>query len=79
MRGKGVELCLEPIKLVRDGNETAKCPRCGEALTYVGSQPVQIVDGKLNVKDSEAHYKCEHCNCVYRPILRTEYYQWYAE
>lgn len=70
---------MEPIKLVNDETQAPKCPRCGEALTFVQAQPVQLVDGKLNMANSEKHFKCEHCKSVYRPILHTEYYQWYEE
>lgn len=70
---------MEPVKLVCDGEQAAKCPRCGEALTLVKGQPVRVVEGKLNMQDCEDHFKCAGCKAVYRPILHTEYYQLYAE
>lgn len=70
---------MEPVKLVYDEEKAEKCPRCGEALTFVKGQPVQVVEGKLNMQDCENHFKCEHCKSVYRAILHTDYYQWFAE
>lgn len=68
---------MEPIQLTPDANGKCKCPKCGAALTYVDSQPVQIVDGKLNMEDTESHYCCASCESIYRRIVGTAYYQWY--
>ena len=70
---------MEPTRLIRDENGAVKCPRCGETLIFVSAQPVQVVDGKLNMKDSQAHFKCENCNTVFRAIVNTDYYQCYTE
>lgn len=58
-------------------NGTCKCPRCNAILTFVESQPVTIVDGKLNMDDTVAHYRCQFCDSIYRRIVNTDYYQWY--
>lgn len=70
-------ILLDPIKLTPDDRGICKCPECGADLTFIKSQPVEIVDGKLNMEDSEPHYLCDSCNSVYRSVVYTDYYQRY--
>ncbi|WP_110953631.1 hypothetical protein [Anaerosinus massiliensis] len=70
---------MEPIKITKDGNGISKCPKCANTLRYIEAQPVTVVDGKLNLVDSEAHYKCDHCHLAYRRLVHTDYFQGYEE
>lgn len=70
---------MDPVKLVRDADNNCKCPKCGANLKFIEGEPVKIVDGKLNMQDSEDHYKCEICKVSYRQLVHTEYYQWYND
>lgn len=68
---------MEPVKLVKDIKGNCECPHCKQALRYIEAQPVRIVNGKLNLEDSEAHYECEKCNLLFRRVVHTEYFQCY--
>jgi len=67
---------LKPMQLKRDLNGLCNCPRCGAVMRFIESQPVRIVDGKLNMDDVLEHYECDSCHSVYRKIVNTTYYQW---
>ena len=70
---------MEPVKLVRNEQGICKCPCCGNELEFVEAQPVRVIDGKLNIKDSEAHFKCGKCGIAFRRLVHTEYFQGYSE
>lgn len=68
---------MEPVKISKDSSGVCKCPKCANALQYIEAQPVTVVDGKLNIADSEAHYECNQCDVSYRRLVHTEYFQCY--
>jgi transposase-like protein len=70
---------MDPVKIVKDSDGVCKCPQCANALRYIEAQPVTVVDGKLNLADSEAHYKCELCHLSFRRLVHTEYFQCYTK
>lgn len=70
---------LDPIKLDINHPEKCYCPICATKLELIEGRPVQIIGGKLNMKDTEAHFRCPKCQGVYRRLVNTEYYQWYEE
>lgn len=70
---------LGPVKLVKGDEGLCKCPVCAENLNYVAGEPIKIVDGKLNMDDSEGRYQCQKCRATYRRLVNTDYYQWHNE
>ncbi|WIW71341.1 hypothetical protein [Anaerosinus gibii] len=69
---------MQPVKLRKNENGDCLCPLCKTVLKFSPREPVQVVDGKLK-QGTEAHYICESCKMVYRPLVNTEYYQCYSE
>ena len=67
---------LEPMILKKDVNNQCVCPRCGELMDFVEGQPVHIVDGKPDMENVKDHFRCPHCDSVYRRIATTDYFQW---
>lgn len=70
---------LQPMKILRDANGYAECPRCGSRMDFVEGQPVRIVDGKPDMDNVLDHFVCRECNSVYRRIVNTEYFQWFEK
>lgn len=67
---------IEPMELHKDANGQCVCPRCGEMMDFVEGQPVRIVDGKPDMENVKDHFRCPHCDSVYRRIATTDYFQW---
>ena len=65
---------MEARKLVFGEDGKRICPECGGALDFIEGSPVKIIDGKLNMEDTEDHYSCTKCRLVFRPLVHTEYY-----
>lgn len=61
-------------QLVRDEAGSTVCPECGNLLEVIEGQPVTVVDGKLNMEDTETHYECHHCHLSFRRLLQTDYF-----
>jgi len=72
-----VSLSSDAVQLQKDANDKVLCPRCQEELRYVEYQPVQVIDGSVNLDRGEAHYACDHCHLTYRRIVHTDFYQVY--
>jgi uncharacterized protein with PIN domain len=68
---------MEPVRIAPDKDGVCSCPECGGKLTFIEYMPVQVIDGKLNMEDSEPHYECGACNLIFRRIVSTEFYQSY--
>ena len=70
---------LQPVKLQKDAQGHAECPRCGGRMEFVEGQPVHLVDGKPDMENVLGHFICRECNSVYRRIVKTDYFQWYEK
>lgn len=70
---------LQPVKLQKDAQGHAECPRCGGCMDFVEGQPVQLVNGKPDMENVLDHFICRECNSVYRRIVKTDYFQWHEK
>lgn len=67
---------LAPMQLKRDAQGRCECPRCGADMRFVEAGAVKVVDGKVDMSDTVAHFECDACVSVYRRIATTDYFQW---
>lgn len=67
---------LQPMRLKRDAKGTCPCPRCGADMLYLEPEAVKIVNGKADMRDTVARFRCDECDSLYREIAGTGYFQW---
>lgn len=67
---------LAPMQLKKDAQGRCACPRCGADMRFVEAGAVKVVDGKVDMSDTVAHFECDACVSVYRRIATTDYFQW---
>lgn len=67
---------LAPMQLKRNANGHCECPRCGVAMRFLEPGAVKIVDGRADMSDTVARFKCDECDSLYRRIATTNYFQW---
>ncbi|MGM9540722.1 hypothetical protein [Anaerovibrio sp.] len=67
---------LAPMQLKRDANGHCECPRCGASMRFLEPGAVKIVDGRADMSDTVARFKCDECDSLYRRIATTNYFQW---
>jgi hypothetical protein len=68
---------MVPKQLICGTDGKRRCPECGNLLEFVEGEPVKIVQGKVNMDDTESHYVCSDCKLIFRPLVHTEYYNAY--
>ena len=64
------------MQLKRNAKAYCECPRCGAAMRFLEPGAVQIVDGRADMSDTVARFKCDECDSLYRRIATTNYFQW---
>lgn len=67
---------LAPVRLKQDANGYCECPRCGAGMRFLEPGAVKIVDGRADMSDTVARFKCDECDSLYRRIATTDYFQW---
>ena len=67
---------LKPAKLKRDADGKCTCPRCGDRMDFVESQPVCVVNGRAELEKVREHFHCPYCDSIFRRIANTDYFQW---
>ena len=66
---------IAPVRLKRDANNQAECPRCGAKMKYLEPETAKIVNGRADFSDTVARFRCDECDSLYRQIASTDYYQ----
>ena len=56
--------------------EHVKCSGCGANMEFLGPGAVKIVDGRADMSDTVARFRCNECDSLYRRIATTNYFQW---
>lgn len=67
---------IAPVQLKMDANGYCECPRCGAGMRFLEPGAVKIVDGRADMSDTMARFRCDECNSLYRRIATTDYFQW---
>lgn len=67
---------LKPVQLKRDVEGACACPRCGANMKFLPPDTVKIVDGRADMSDIFARFRCDECDSLYRQIAGTSYFQW---
>lgn len=67
---------LAPMQLRRDADGKCACPRCGADMVFLEPEAVKIVNGRADMSDTVARFRCDECSSIYRRISSTDYYQW---
>lgn len=67
---------LPPTQLKLDADGHCACPRCGAVMRFLEPDAVKIVDGRADMSDTVARFKCDECDSLYRQIASTSYFQW---
>ena len=45
-------------------------------MRFLEPGAVKIVDGRADMSDTVARFKCDECDSLYRRIATTNYFQW---
>lgn len=67
-------IAMVPKQLGCGTDGKCRCPECDNVLDFVEGEPVKIVNGKVNMEDTEDHYICKTCRLVFRRLVRTDYF-----